>query len=149
MQITKLITLYIDSVSILILSSNGFHHILLIAQSTSLHQITVCLLLLYIQAFVRVQLLILYFFLCALVLCQPSLIYTLSCTIYVLITCNRRCLPTKIISKLRFSMQTCVSDIKALATANIFNTYDDKTQCVPVSSTEWASQKRTYFDHSC
>ena len=115
-HLTQLITLPMYTFSIvtldlLILSSDDFHLIGLIAHSTSLYPIIVLLLLLQTLVFLKVQFMTLYFSSCTVSLCLPLLIHTLSHTIHLLMTYNNRCLLLLIICNLLHSIQSCISDI--------------------------------------
>ena len=50
---------------------------------------------------------------------KPLLTHTLSHIIHLLMTYNYRCLLPQIISELLHFMQSCISDVKAWATANM------------------------------
>ena len=102
-----------------------------ISSSTSLYLIIVLPLLLYTQVFLRVHLLALYFSPCILSLCLPLLTHTLSYTIHLLMTYNYRCLPPDKIFKLLHFMQSCKGDFKALATANIMTTMQNSCLSPP------------------
>ena len=90
--ILSLYTVYILTLDLLILSFNGFHLIWLFVHTMSLYVIIALILLLYIQVFLRVQFLALYFLPCILSLCLPLLTHTLSNIIHLLMTYNYRCL---------------------------------------------------------
>ena len=96
-HLTQLIILSLYTVSILTLGLlmlffNGFHLIRLIVRTTYLYLIIVLLLLLYIQVFLRVQFLALFFSPCILIPCLPLLTHTLSYTAHLLMTYNYICL---------------------------------------------------------
>ena len=91
----------------------------------------VLLLLLYTQGSVHVPMLftmyIMPFF------CHYRL--TLSFTIHLLMTYNYRCLlPPDKISELLHSMQSCMSDVIALATANMLRLNDNNTELIFITS---------------
>ena len=97
LHLTRLIiqsmnTVSIMTLSLLILSFNGFHLIWKIFHSMSLRIIVVLLFLLRIQVFLRDLLLDLYFSPCMLILCLPLLNPTPSHTIHLLMTYNYICL---------------------------------------------------------
>ena len=94
-------------------------------------------LLLYTQGFLRVQFFAIYFSPCILILCLPLLTHTLSYTIHLLMTA-----PPDRISELLHSMQSCISDVKSLATANMLKLNDNKTELMLVTS------KRTKHVHN-
>ena len=75
----------------------------------------------------------LYFSSCILSLCLPLLTHTPSYIIHLLMTYNYRCLLPQI-SELLHSMQSCISDVKAWATANMFKLSDNKTELMLFSS---------------
>ena len=117
------------------LSFNGLHLICLIVHTTSLYLIIVLLLLLYTHVFLRVQFLALCFSPCILSLCLPLLTHTLSYTVHLLMTYIYRCLfPPDRISELLHSMQSCINDVKAWATANMLKLNDNKTELMLVTS---------------
>ena len=97
--------------------------------------------LLYTQVFLRVQFLVLYFSPCILSLCLPLLTHTLSYTIHFLTTYNYRCLLPLIEYLSYFTIQSCISDVKAWATANMLK-LNDKTELMLVTS------KRTKHLHN-
>ena len=83
--------------------------------------------------FLRVQFLALYFSPCILSLCLPLLTHILSYIIHLLITITDVCSPDRI-SELLHSMQSCISDVKAWATANMLKLNDSKTELMLVTS---------------
>ena len=85
-------TVSILTLDLLLLSFNGFHLIWLIVHTTSLYLIIVLILLLYTQVFLKLQLLALCFSPCILSLCLPLLTHTPSYIIHLLMTYNYRCL---------------------------------------------------------
>ena len=125
-------TVYILTFDLLILSFNGFHLIWLIVHTTSLYVIIALILLLYTQVFLRVQFLALYFSPCILRLCLPLLTRTLSYIIHLLMTNNYRCLLPQIEYLSYFTIQSCISDVKAWATANMLKLNDNKTELMLV-----------------
>ena len=77
----------------------------------------------------------LYFSPCMLSLCLPLSTHTLPYTIHLLMTYNYKCqLPLDKISELLHTMQSCISDVKGLATANILKLNDNKTDLMLVTS---------------
>ena len=93
--------------------------------------------------FLRVQFLALLFSPCILSLCLPLLTHTLSYSIHLLMSCNYRCLLlSKKISELLHTMKSCISDVTALATANMLKLNENKTELMLVTS------KRTKRLHS-
>ena len=110
--------------------------------TTSLYLIIVLLLLLYIQVFLRAQFLALCFSPCILSLCLQLLTHTPSYIIHLLMTYNYRCLLPLIEYLSYFTMQSCMSDVKALATANMLKLNDNKTELMLDTS------KRTKQDHN-
>ena len=92
----------------------------------------------YTQVFLRVQFLALFFSQCILSLCLPLLTHILSYIIHLLMTYNYRCQPPPpppdSISELLHSMQSCISDVKAWATANMLKLNDSKTELMLVTS---------------
>ena len=82
-----------------------------------------------------VQLLAQCFSPCILSLCLPLLTHTLSCINHLLMTYNNRSLlPPDRISELLHSMQSCMSNVKAWATANMLKLNDNKTELMLVTS---------------
>ena len=108
----------------------------------SLYLIIALPLLLYTQVFLRVQFLALYFSPCILSICLPLLTHTLSYIIHLLMTNNYRCLLPQIDYLSYFTMQSCISDVKPWATANMPKLNDNKTELMLVAS------KRTKHLHS-
>ena len=84
--------------------------------------------------FLRVQFLALYFSPCILSLCLPLLTHTLSYIIHLLMTYNYRCLLPQIEYLSYFTMQSCISDVIAWATANMLKLNDSKTELMLVTS---------------
>ena len=89
-----------------------------------------------------VQFLALYFSPCILSLCLPLLTHILSYTIHLLTTYNYKCLLPLIEYQIYFTMQSFISDAKALATANMLKVNDNKTELMLVTS------KRTKHLHN-
>ena len=80
---------------------------------------------------------------CILSLCLPFLTHTLSYIIHSLMTCNYRCLLPQVEYLSYFiSMQACISDVKAWATANMLKIDEKKTELMLVTS------KRTKYHHN-
>ena len=73
---------------------------------------------------------------CILSLCLPLLTHILSHIIHLLMTYNYRCLLPQIeyIYVLLHSMQSCISDVIAWATANMLKLNDNKTELMLVTS---------------
>ena len=90
------------------------------------------LLLLYTQVFLRVQFLAPFFSPCILSLCLPLLTHTLSNIIHYLI--DRIYVPPDRISELLHSIQSCISDVKAWATANMLKLNDSMTELMLFTS---------------
>ena len=89
--------------------------------------IIVLLLLVYTQVILRVQFLALCFSPCILSLCLPLLTHSI---IHLLFADDLQLLisaPIDKISDLLHSTQSCISDVKAWATANILTLNDNKT----------------------
>ena len=76
-------------------------------------------------------------------LCLPLSTHILSYTIHLLMTYNYRCLlpPDEICEQLH-SMQSCISDVRACATVNMFKLNDNKTELMLVTS------KRTMYPNN-
>ena len=89
--------------------------------------------LLYTQVFLRVQFLTQCFSPCILTLCLLLLTHTQSYTIHLLITYNYRCL-LPLIEYLGYFTQSCMSDVKAWATANMPKLNENKTELMLVAS---------------
>ena len=93
--------------------------------------------------FLRVQFLALCFSPCILSLCLPLLTHTLAYIIHLLIDIQlQMSAPPDRISELLHSMQSCISDVKAWATADMLKLNDNKTELMLVTS------KRTKHLHS-
>ena len=92
--------------------------------------------------FISVQFLALIFSPCILSLFLPLFTDTLSYTIHLLMTYNYRCLlpMTKYLSY--YTMQSCIRDVKARATANMLKLNDNKTELM------LATSKRTKHLHN-
>ena len=91
----------------------------------STYQIIVLLLLLYIQMFHRVQFVVLCFSLCTLDNCLPLLFHAIMHNSYADLQLQMSA-PADGISELLHSMQSCISDVKAWATANMLRLNDNK-----------------------
>ena len=89
--------------------------------------------------FLRVQFLALYFSPCILSLCLQLLTHTLSYTIHLQLQMSA---PPDRISELLHSIQSCISDVIAWATANMLKLNDNKTELMLVTS------KRTKHLHN-
>ena len=114
------------------LSFNGFHLTCMIVHSTSLYLIIVLLLLLYTQVFFRLQYLALFFSPCILGLCLPLLTHTIIRHSFADDLQLQMSASSDKILKPLHSMQSCISDVKAWATANMLN--DSKTNLMLVTS---------------
>ena len=86
---------------------------------TDLYLIIALLLLLYTQVFLRVQFLALFFSTCMLSLCLPLLTHTILYHSFSDDLQLQMSAPPDRISELLHSMQSCISDVKAWATANM------------------------------
>ena len=106
------------------------------------HYIIVLLLLLYTQVFLRVQFLALCFSPCILGLCLPLLTHTIMHHSFADDLQLQMSAPPDRISELLHSIQSCICDVKAWATANILKLNDNKTELMLVTS------KRTKNLHS-
>ena len=89
--------------------------------------------------FLRVLFLALCFSPCILSLCLPLLTHTLSYTIHLLMTYSltdvlQMSAPPDRISELLHSIQSCISDVKDWATANMLKLNDNKTELKLVTS---------------
>ena len=130
------------TLDLLIQSFNGYHLILLIVHTMSLYLIIVLLLLLYTQVFLGVQFLALYFSPCILTLCLSSLPHTIINHSFADDLQLQMSVPPDRISELLHSIQSCISDVKAWATANMLKLNDNKTELMLVTS------KRTKHLHN-
>ena len=92
------------------------------------------ILLLYTQVFLRVQFLALYFSPCILSLCLPLLTHTIIHHSFADDLQLQMSAPPDKISELLHSMQSCISDVKAWATANMLKLNDSKTELMLVTS---------------
>ena len=115
-------------------SFNGFHLILLIVHTTSLNVIIALILLLFTRVFLRVQFLALCFSPCILSLCLPLLTHTIIHNSFADDLQLQMSAPPDRISELLHSMQSCISDVKAWATANMLKLNDSKTELMLVTS---------------
>ena len=131
MVIISLYTVYILTLDLLILSSNGFHLISLVVHSTSLYLIIVLFLLLYTQVFFRVKFLALCLSPCILCLCLLSLIHTITHHSFAYDLQLQMSDPDKI-SELLHSMQSCM--YVYWATSIMIKLNDGKTELMLVSS---------------
>ena len=100
------------------------------------------LLLLYTQVSIRVQFLALCFSPCILSLCLPLLTHTIIHHSFADDLQLQMSVPPDKLSELLHSMQSCISDDKALATANMLKLSDNKTELMLVTS------KRTKHLHN-
>ena len=100
------------------------------------------LLLLYTQVFLRLQFLALLFSPCILSLCLPLLTHTIIHHSFSDDFQLQMSAPPDRISELLHSMQSCISDVNAWATANMLKLNDNKTELMLVTS------KRTKHLHS-
>ena len=100
------------------------------------------LLLMYTQVFLRVQFLALFFSPCILSLCLPLLTHTIIHHSFADDLQLQMSAPPDGISELLYSMQSCISDVKAWATANMHKLNDNKTELMLVTS------KRTKHLHN-
>ena len=100
----------------------------------SLYVIIALILLLYTQVFLRVQFLALYFSPCILNLCLPLLTHTIIHHSFADDLQLQMSAPPYRISELLHSMQSCIGDVKALATANMLKLNDSKTELMLVTS---------------
>ena len=114
----------------------------LIVHTTSLYLISALLLLMYTQVFLRVQFLALYFSPCIFSLCLPLLTHTIIHHSFADDLQLQMSAPPDRISELLHSMQSCISDVNAWATANMLKLNDSKTELMLVTS------KRTKHLHS-
>ena len=96
----------------------------------------------YTQVFLRVQFLALSFSPCILSLCLPLLTHTIKHHSFADDLQLQMSAPPDRISELLHSMQSCISDVKAWATANMLKLNDNKTELMLVTS------KRTKHLHS-
>ena len=108
----------------------------------SLYLIIVLLLLLYTQIFLRVHFFALHFSPCILSLCLPLLIHTIIHHSFADDQQLQMSAPSDKISELLPSMQSCISDVKALKTANMLKLNNNKTELMLVTS------KRTKHLHN-
>ena len=99
-------------------------------------------LLLYTQVFLGVQFLALCFSPCILSLCQPLLTHSIIHHSFADDLQLQMSAPPDRISELLHSMQSCISDVKAWATANMLKLNDNKTELMLVTS------KRTKHLHN-
>ena len=113
----------------------------MIVHTMSLYLIIVLLLLLYTQVFLRVQFLALCISLCILGLCLPLLTHTIIYHSFADDLQLQMSAPPDGISELVHTMQSCISDVKAWATANMLE-LNDKTELILVTS------KRTKHLHN-
>ena len=130
------------TLDVLIQPYNGFHLILLIVHTTSLYPIIVLFLLLYTQVFLRVQFMAIFFSPCILSLYLPLLTHTIIHHSFADDLQLHVSAPPSRISELLHSMQSCISDVKAWATANMHRLIDNKTELMLVTS------KRTKHLHN-
>ena len=100
----------------------------------SLYLIIALILLLYTQVFLRVQFLALYFSPCILSLCLPLLTHTIIHHLFTDDLKLQMSAPPDRISELLHSMHSCISDVKAWATANMLKLNDSKTELMLVTS---------------
>ena len=100
----------------------------------SLYLIIVLLLLLYTQVFLRVQFLALCFSPCILRLCLPLSTHTIIHHSFANDLQLQMSAPPDNISELLLSMHSCISDVKARATANMLKLNDNKTELMLVTS---------------
>ena len=100
----------------------------------SLYVIIALILLLYTQVFLRVQFLALYFSPCILSLCLPLLTHTIIHHSFADDLQLQMSAPPDRISELLHSMQSCISDVKAWATANMLKLNDSNTELMLVTS---------------
>ena len=92
--------------------------------------------------FLRIQFLALYFSPCILSLCLPLLTHTIIHHSFADDLQLHVSAPPDRMSELLYSMQSCISDVKAWATANMLKLNDSKTELMLVTS------KRTKHLHS-
>ena len=88
----------------------------------------------YTQVFLRVQFLALYFSPCMLSLCLPLLTHTIIHHSFADDLQLQMSAPPDRISELLHSMQSCISDVKALATAKMLTLNDNNTEFMLVTS---------------
>ena len=100
----------------------------------SLYLIIALLLLLYTQVFLMIQFLALFFSPCILSLCLPLLTHTIIHHSFADDLQLQMSAPPDRISELLHSMQSCISDVKAWATANMLKLNDNKTELMLVTS---------------
>ena len=113
-----------------------------LVHTTSHYIIIVLLLLLYTQVFLRVQFLALCLSPCILSLCQQLLTHTIIQHSFADDLQLQMSAPPDGISELLHSMQSCISDVKAWATANMLKLNDNKTELMLFTS------KRTMHFHN-
>ena len=106
----------------------------MIVHTTSLYLIIALILLLYTQVFPRVQFLVLYFSPCILSLCLPLLTHTIIHHSFADDLQLQMSAPPDRISELLHSIQSCISDVKAWATANMPKLNDSETELMLVTS---------------
>ena len=110
--------------------------------TTSLYLIIALLLLLYTQVFLSFKFFGLCFSPCILCLCLPLLTHTIIYHSFADDLQLQMSAPPDRISELPHSMQSCISDVKAWATANMLKLNGNKTELMLVSS------KRTKHLHT-
>ena len=97
---------------------------------TSLYVIMALILLMYTRVFIRVQFLALCFSPCILSLCLPLLTHSIIHHSFADDLQLQMSAPPDRISELLHSMQSCISDVKAWATANMLKLNDSKTELI-------------------
>ena len=122
------------TLDLLILSFNGFHLIRLIVHTTSLYIIIVLIFLLYTQVFLGVQFLALCFSPCILCLCLPLLTHTVIHHSFADDLQLNMSAPPDRMSELLHSLKSCICDVKARATENMFKLNYNKTELMLVTS---------------
>ena len=129
--ILSLYTVYILTLDLLILSFNGFHLIRLIVHTTSLYLIIALLLLLYTQGSVLGPMLFTMYIkpLSAIIDSHSIIHHSFADDLQLQMSA-----PPDRISELLHSMQSCISDVKAWATANMLKLNDSKTELMLVTS---------------
>ena len=105
-----------------------------LSTDTSLYLIIVLLLLLYTQVLLRVQFLALFFSPCILSFCLPLSTHTIIQNSFADHLQLQLSAPPYEIYELLHSMQSCICDVKAWATANILKLNDNKTELMLVTS---------------